>query len=224
VQRKTWALSIALLAGVVATDAALSRRSHGVARTGGQAADCLGPDSIVQIAPTHIGALPLNLSLAELRRRCANLGWTTTNGDESLDTAILLTRPGLQVVGVVANLASEEGDRRPVQVDSGVHVTLWKVSGTGAVLPDGVPLTAKWEDLRRAYGPLSANALNGVVYVGLCRRPGIGVLMKLTHFDAPINAVNGEPPNPAVVDSAMAGTPIDVVEVAPSLMRLNPSC
>lgn len=213
-QARTLALSVALLAGVVAADIAVSRRSSRAPSIGGApVADCFGGDSIVQIAPGRIGALPLDLSLAELRRRCPNLAWTTTNGDETLDTAVLLTRPGLRVVGAVATLADEGGDHRPMRIDSSALITVWKISGTRAVLPEGVPLTATWNDLRRAYGPLGAFALNGTVYVTICRRPGVGVLMDLTHPDAPINPVNGESQQPATIDSVMAGTPIAEVEV-----------
>jgi hypothetical protein len=127
---------------------------------------------------------------------------------------VLLTRPGLRVIGVVATLADDGGDRRPVRIDSAAHVTLWKVSGARGVLPDGVPLTATWNDLRRAYGPLGAFALNGTVYVTICRRPGIGVQMDLAHPDAPINPMNGVAQEPATIDSLMAGTPIATVEIA----------
>ena len=221
---RTLAISAALLAGVVAVDLTISHRTSRVASQEPLAGDCLGRDSIVQLSPGRIGALPLDLSLAELRRRCANVGWTTTNGDESLDTAVLLTRPGLRIVGVVATLADEEGDRRPLQIDTGMHVTLWKVSGTRALLPGGVPLTATWNDLRRAYGQLGALALNGIVFVTICRHPGIGLEVELARSNAPINAVNGEPQKQATVDSAMSGTPIAVVELSPGLPRLNPSC
>jgi len=221
---RTLAISVALLAGVVAADLAVSHRTSTALARKRSGADCLGPDSIVQLTPGQIGALPLDLSLAELRRRCANIGWTTTNGDESLDTAVLLTRPGLRVVGVVATLASEEGDRRPLQIDTGARVGLWKVSGTRAVLPESVPITATWGDLRRVYGKLGAFALNGTVFVNICRHPGMGVEMDLSRADAPINPVNGEPQDPATVDSAMAGTPIAVVELARELPRLHPSC
>jgi hypothetical protein len=214
---RTPAIVVALLAIIVATDIAVSRRTSAAkaARARASATDCLGPDSIVQIAPGRIGALPLNLSVAELRRRCAGLGWTTTNGDETLDTAVLITRPGLRVVGVVATLADEGGEHRPMRVDSAARVSIWKVSGKRGLLPAGVPLTASWNDLRRAYGPLSAFALNGTVYVTICRRPGIALEMDLSNPNAPINPVNGESPSATTIDSLMAGTPIAVVEVAP---------
>ncbi len=85
-------------------------------------------------------------------------------------------------------------------------------------------MTATWNDLRRAYGSLGAFALNGTVYVTICRQPGITVLMDLAHPDAPINPVNGEAQQPATIDSAMAGTPIAVVEVAPVVPSASPSC
>jgi hypothetical protein len=226
VQARTLALGAALLAGVVATDIAVSRRSRTRSIRRAPAGDCFGRDSIVEISPGRIGALSLDLSLAELRRRCLNVGWTTTNGDETLDTAVLLTRPGLRVVGVVANIADDGGYHRPVHVDSGARIAVWKISGTRAVLPDGVPLTATWNDLRRAYGALGAFALNGTVYVTICRRPGVGVLMNLAHPDAPINPVNGEAQDPATIDSVMTGTPIAEVEVrsVPASTHQAPSC
>ena len=214
-RRRTIAISVALLAGVIAADAVVSRERRASSPGREQSDDCLGTDSIVQIMPGRIGALPLDVPLAELRRRCPNLAWTTTNGDESLDTAVLLARPGLRVVGVVATLADEGGDRRPLRVDSNARIVIWKVSGTRGVLTDGVPLTATWNDLRRVYGPLGAFALNGTVYVSICRRPGLSIEMDLPHPDAPINPIDGVPQKPATIDSVMAGTPIAVVEVAP---------
>jgi hypothetical protein len=213
VQPRTLAFGFALLAGVVAADIVMSRRTATRLVGGAPAADCFGHDSIVDIAPGRIGALTLDLPIGELRRRCPNMGWTTTNGDETLDTAVLITRPGLRVVGIVATLVDDGGDHRPVRIDSSRRIVIWKISGTRGALPDGVPLTATWNDLRRAYGPLGAFALNGTVYVTICRRPGIGVLMDLAHPEAPINPVNGEAQEPAAIDSLMAGTPIAEVEV-----------
>lgn len=223
-ERRTLAAAAALLVGVVGADIAVSRRGHTSPSVGARTpvGDCFGRDSIVQIAPGRIGALPLDLSLAELRRRCSNLAWTTTNGDETLDTAVLLMRPGLRVVGTVATLADDGGDRRPVRVDSGAHIAHWTVSGTSGVLPDGVSLTGTWNDLRRAYGPLGAFALNGTVYVTICRRPGIEALMDLSRPDAPINPVNGERQEPTTIDSVMTGTPILAVEVA-SVLTARPA-
>jgi len=215
VRRQTIAISVALLAGVIAADAVVSRERRVSSPDRARSEDCLGPDSIVQITPGRIGALPLDVSLGELRRRCPNLAWTTTNGDESLDTAVLLARPGLRVVGVVATLVDDGGDHRPLRVDSTARVAMWKVSGTRGVLPDGVPLAATWNDLRRVYGPLGAFALNGTVYVTTCRRPGLTIEMDLSHPDAPINPIDGVAQKPATIDSLMAGTPIALVEVAP---------
>ena len=91
-------------------------------------------------------------------------------------------------------------------------------------MPDGVPLTATWNDLRRVYGPLTAFALNGIVYVTVCRRPGIRVQMALSNPGAPINPVNGIAQQPATVDSVMATTPIAVVEVASVLSSRTTVC
>ena len=111
-----------------------------------------------------------------------------------------------------------------MQIDPGARVALWKVSGTHAVLPDGVPITATWDDLRRAYGPLGAFALNGTIYVTICRQPGIGAQMVLADPSAPINPENGEPQKSATIDSLLAGTRINLVEVSANLVRLHPNC
>jgi hypothetical protein len=118
------------------------------------------------------------------------------------------------VVGTIATLVDDGGDHRPMRVDPSARIVIWKISGKRGVLPGGVPLTATWNDLRRAYGPLGAFALNGTVYVTICRRPGMEVLMDLAHPEAPINPVNGEAQEAATIDSVMAGTPIAEVYMA----------
>jgi hypothetical protein len=170
-----------------------------------QGADCLGPDSLVVITADKIGRLPLDLSLAALQRRCGTMQWTTTNGDESLDTAIVMTEPGIVVVGAVATVANEDG-YHPVRIDSSSHVQLWKISGTAAVLPKGVRIDATWRDLSRAYGPMRAFALNGIVYVTICAMPEIGILMDTPDAAAPINDAP-----PLTVDSVMAMSRIRTV-------------
>ncbi|HEY9226989.1 MAG TPA: hypothetical protein VIP11_10100 [Gemmatimonadaceae bacterium] len=93
-------------------------------RNAGQpSADCIGVDSPVVITADRIGNLPLDLPLGEIQRRCGPLQWTTTTGDESLDTAIVLSKPGLRVVGAVATVVNEEGSYA-VQIDSTTRVRL----------------------------------------------------------------------------------------------------
>jgi len=186
---------------------ALAGTNDGSARAAEhRSADCFGAAPSVVITTDHIGSLPRDVTLGTLKRRCATTRWTTTNGDESLDTAIVLTRPGLRVIGTFATLMNDERDYRPLLIDSSAHVLVWKISGTAAVLPKGVPIDATWRDVARAYGPLRAFALNGVVYVTICTIPEIGILMDIPNLDAPINGVS-----PSTLDSVMATTRIRAV-------------
>jgi hypothetical protein len=182
-----------------------------------RAVDCLGPDSIVAIDAGKIGDLPLTLPVDSIRRRCANVRDTTAHGDETLDTAIVITRPGLTVVGRIATVADGDGFH-PVRLDSSSRVMAWQVKGSAGRLPGGVRLDGTWRDLSVAYGRLLAFALNGTVYVTICSRPRLGVLMREPQPGAPINSINGEPSPAATVDSVMATTRIESV-IVPSTQR-----
>jgi len=201
-----WSIAV-IVAGVLACGSGGPRGNAASSHPG----NCLGADSPVVIAPRGIGALRADFSLDSIRRLCANLQWTTTNGDESLDTAIVITRPGLRVLGVITTVEADGGPYRPVHFDSTTHVELWKISGTAGLLPGRVPITATWGDLRRAYGPLRAFALNGIVYVSACRQPALQFLMTSPSPESPINGAS-----PTAVDSVMAGVPIDAVTVRPN--------
>ncbi len=123
-------ISATLLLGVVAADAVFSRRAFSAfaERTSVAAADCLGSDSIIEIVPGRIGALRLDLPLAELRRRCAHLGWTTTNGDETLDIAVLLTR-GVSLNATWNDLRRAYGQLGAFALNGTVYSTICRQPG-----------------------------------------------------------------------------------------------
>jgi hypothetical protein len=200
-------------AAKTAPPADTATRADAATQAGG---DCLGSDSIVEIAPGHIGALRLDATLGAIQRQCPGFGWTTMHGDERVDTAILISRPGLRVVGSLAVIADEDGYEHPT-LDSGMHVRYWEVTGTNARLPQGVPITATWADLRTSYGEVGANALNGIVDVLVCRMRGMIIQMSVPNpgSDSPINSVDGKQQPQSVLDSVMGNQRIDRVLVTP---------
>lgn len=133
------------------------------------AADCLGPDSLPRIDIGRVGALRLNQTLAQLHRLCPNIRDTNATGAETLDTAIVISRPGLSVVGRVWLISGGDEDK-PYRVDSSRTIYRWIVTGTNGLLPGGVPLSAPWDSLVRAYGRPDADPLNGDVLVHFCDR------------------------------------------------------
>jgi hypothetical protein len=169
--------------------------------------DCFGPESVVVIRAGHVGALRLDLPLDSLRHRCPNIRDTTANGDEELDTAITISRPGLRLVGKLALIESENG-RQPVHFTGAETVDQWIVSGSAGRLPNGVPLTAAWRSLIKAYGPVaSQGGANGDVFLSFCSMPGFSFSMNVP-FAALIDTLN-----PAAAESTRLASPIESVQV-----------
>jgi len=167
---------------VVAHDSALPPVAFAIS-------DCLGRDSVVAIGAGHVGALRLDLPLDSLRRRCPNIRDTTANGDEELDTAIVIVRPGLRLVGKLGVIESDEG-RRPVQLMGTDKVQQWMVIGNSGLLPKNVTTTATWRMLVNAYGPVATQGgANGDVFLGFCSMPGFSFSMAVP-FAALIDTVN----------------------------------
>ncbi len=178
------------------------------ARTANPAArDCLGPDSIVDIEAGRVGALPLDLSLDSLRARCTNIRDTTANGDERIDTAIVIARPGLRVVGTLAAIDAGDGIE-PVHLTGASKVEHWIVLGSAGRLPKNVPLTATWAALVRAYGPVAGRGGdNGDVFLRFCPMPGFVFSMSVP-FEALIDTLH-----PAAAESTRLASPILAVYV-----------
>jgi hypothetical protein len=181
------------------------------------ASDCFGPDSIPAIGVGRVGTLRLNLSLDSLRRRCPNLRDTTATGDEELDTAIVISRPALRLVGTLAMIDGGDG-RRPVHLAGSDTVERWMVIGTSAVLPKGIPATATWQTLARAYGPIaSQTGANGDVFIAFCSLPGFAFSMAVP-WAALIDTVNR-----AAADSARLASPIAMIVVPATARRVDPA-
>jgi hypothetical protein len=179
--------------------------------------DCLGP-GIPQIDVGRVGELHLDLPLREIARRCSHIHDSTAHGDESLDTAIVISRPGLTVVGRVANIANEEGSR-PYHVDSAATIFYWTISGSHAMLPGGVPLSASWDSLVRAFGEPAVDPLNGDVYVWFCKTlPDL-----VFHFDDPLIRRKPELYSRDSFPAALKGSRIREVDL-PSKPRRSPAC
>jgi hypothetical protein len=161
----------------------------------------------VTIQTGRIGALPLDLPLDSLRQRCPNIRDTTANGDEELDTAIVISRRGLSVVGHLARIEDEDG-RRAVHLRGTDKVSQWMVIGSAGRLPNAVPLTATWRMLVAAYGQVaSRGGENGDVFLEFCPVPGFAFSMAVP-FDALNDTVHG-----AAAESTRLASPIAAVYV-----------
>jgi hypothetical protein len=132
------------------------------------------------IAVGKVGTLSLQLPIREIYRLCkGQIHDTVAHGDESIDTAFVISRPGLLVLGRMGNIGNDEG-YHAFTMDSNRVVYYWTVSGTRGLLPGGVTLSSSLDSLTSAYGRRSTDALNGDVYVRFCRLPQM-----VFHFDAP---------------------------------------
>jgi hypothetical protein len=178
------------------------------ARVSVATADCFGRDSTVSIDVGAIGALRLDLPLSALRRLCTNVRDTTATGDETLDTAIVISRPGLSVVGRIATIGDDEGFRA-VTIDSATRIERWTVTGRDGRLPGGVPLAATWGELARAYGPSRSFALNGDMYVKFCSGPR----QLLFHIAAPAGDDTPNRDNSSSLAPALARARITSVDI-----------
>ncbi|MFL5613998.1 MAG: hypothetical protein ACJ796_10095 [Gemmatimonadaceae bacterium] len=200
--------SIGITLCVIALSACTDSVRDRTNKPGHDVPDCLSSSNVVRIRPGQIGELSLDLPLSDVLQRCPNLRWSTINGDETLDTAIVLDHGRLRVIGAVATLLDDDGDHRPVHLDARQPVKWWEVSGEPGLLPLDVPLNATWSDVAGAYGPLRASALNGTVYVEICRQLGLTLLINIPTPDAPINGASAR-----VIDSVMATTRIRAVRL-----------
>jgi hypothetical protein len=177
--------------------------------------DCLGSGPVA-IDAGQIGALRLDQTLAELHRICPNMRDTTAHGDESLDTAVVISRAHLSVIGRIATVADEEGTHQYV-TDSARHILEWTITGTDGVLPGGVPLSAPYDSLARAYGNPSASPLNGDVYVWFCKR----VPSMVFHFDDRLYATNPNAVKPDSYPSSLAGAHIASIDLPSRALLVN---
>lgn len=182
--------------------------------------DCFGPDSAVIIRAGRIGTLQLDLPLDSLHRLCPQIRDTTSKGDEELDTAIVISRPGLSLVGPLASILDTDG-AHSVRVDSSTRVKSWTVVGSSGVLPKGVPLTATWGILVHAYGPTGhVDFLNGDVYISFCETPGITFSMAVPwKIQQKYSQIA-----PATFDSGASASTISMLFVAAAPTEPAPHC
>ena len=172
-------------------------------------ADCLGRDSLVHIDIGQIGALRLDLPIRELRQLCPNIRDTIASVGEAIDTAIVISRPGLAVVGRIATIGSDEGPY-PYHVDSSRVIHRWTVTGSAGLLPGGVPLSATWDSLLHAFGRPRVIPLNGNVLVSFCERlPDIAF-----NFDDRLYLMKPELVSPDSYPSSLAGAHIRSVDLS----------
>ncbi len=193
-------------------DGRVAARQHEQPPAPPVAHDCLGPDTIVAIRAGRIGSLPLDLTVDSLRRLCPDVRDTAASGDEELDTAIVISRPGLRLVGRIAAV-EDDGGRHAVRLGASSRADSWIVIGTAGELPERVPMTATWGTLVRAYGPTPyVERLNGDVTIGFCDAPGIGF-----HMSVPWDMQQRyDRDHGAAFDSIASAAPIEMLDVAAS--------
>jgi hypothetical protein len=179
--------------------------------------DCLGKGAPA-IDVGQVGDLQLGLTLRDLKHLCPTLHDSVASGDESLDTAIVISRPGLSVVGRAANIANEEG-YRPYTVDSAATIHAWTITGTDGLLPRGVPLSATWDSLVSAYGTPRVDPLNGDVYVWFCQTLPDFVF----HFDDRLYLTKPQLVARDSYPSSLKGARIRAVDL-PATRRQHPGC
>lgn len=217
--RRVVLLGVAVAACSIRTPHTVAAKRSEVVTSQSLPTDCLGPDSVVTIEPGRIGALRLDLTLRDLHRRCPNLRDTIARGDESLDTAVLISRTNLAVVGRVANIMNDEGGH-PYTLDSSRVIAQWTVTGTAGLLPGGVPLSAPWDSLVHAFGTPKVEPLNGDVYVWFCDR----VPALVFHFDDPLYFTS--PAAPETFPASLAGQRIRSLDLPgqPLPQTRSPAC
>ena len=125
-----------------------------------QGSRCVEDTGVVRISPDSIGPLPVTATLARLRALCPAARDTVEYGDESANPAVFFPFWHLNVIAFQAG-----SSLRPERQAEG-----WVVGGTNGVLPEGVPLTARWKDVRTAYGNAMGETESGVT-VMFCKWP-----------------------------------------------------
>lgn len=93
----------------------------------------------IRISEDSIGTLPLGAVLRRLRETCP-AARETVHYDEA---ALAFPFPGLTATAVQS--------RDSLQL--GLPADIWIAEGPTGLLPNDVPMTARWADLRKAYGP-----------------------------------------------------------------------
>jgi hypothetical protein len=101
--------------------------------------DARGP---IQISEDSVGTLALDAALRQLRESCPTASDTRHYAETEDYAALVFPFPGLSATAVQW--------RDSLQPD--MPADSWIVEGTNGVLPNGVPMTAPWAALRRAYG------------------------------------------------------------------------
>jgi len=114
----------------------------------------------IRVAEDSIGSLDLGASLRTLSAICPVAHDTVQYGEDNAYPAVVFPFKGLTVV------ASQYLD----SLDLDKPADTWIVRGENGYLPGGVPLTASWEELRKAYGQGLADGEGGVT-VMFCTHP-----------------------------------------------------
>ena len=142
----------------------------------------------------------LDSPLTELRRRFPNAEEDTVRLEE---TAI----PALDFhIGHIT--ATALLDAKGI-----VTATNWYVSGTGGVLPGGIPMSSNWGELRRRYGEVAVEAGELGVFVEFCSLPGL--MLGLDEETMPETTYRGLWDNPSP-DSVPNSARIDRITIVRS--------
>lgn len=98
--------------------------------------------SPLRISEDSIGNWALDAALGTLRKRCPAARETRQYGESESYAAVAFPLDGLTATAV----------QYRDSLDRNQPADAWSVEGTNGVLPNGVPMTASWAELRRAYG------------------------------------------------------------------------
>ncbi len=124
---------------------------------------CTSDTSLVRLSSDSIGPFPVSASLRALRAACPSARDTIIGTFEGHRYAgISLPFRDLQVAAVQYR-DSDKNDQPP---------DVWIIAGRRAWLPGGVPLTATWRELVRAYGEHIGDQ-EAEVDVMFCRMPNL---------------------------------------------------
>jgi len=96
----------------------------------------------VPISEDSIGPLPVSAMIGSFRESCPSARRTTYYGESEAYAALAFPFAGLDVMAV----------QWQDSLKSHLPADTWRVRGASGVLPGGVPMTATWGALRRAYG------------------------------------------------------------------------
>ena len=156
----------AMAANFVSTDSDHAARRQAVACRGDSA-------GLVNVSVVCVGPISLDSTLQSLRLQfpdAKEVPFYMEDPDRGAYAGLMFRLGGLEV------LATQF--RRAIAWDR--PASAWMLSGSGAVLPGGVPITSTWRELRRAYsGRVVLHDPELGIRVEFCAIPGLIISLRL---------------------------------------------